>query len=261
MSEATAQPNRQLVITKILPSSHRGDWAITLAMLDRLRAQRPDWNLTLFARDPKRDQPELEAYGVVEAELFAKADPRMSRLRGLLRLLSYLCRGLIPGFPVDRRAERFLRACDSAEAVVFCGGGSPGGYGFANLLMHAAVPVFLARSRGVPVVFAAIGQEVIEGWVHSRLSRWVLNRAELVIVRDPGARDILRNLGVRSRAEVTADWALTLEANGVSAEVTESPAPMGRGLPRLRIGLNLRDEAASGPEGQNRRGSVYFTLM
>ncbi len=251
----------QIIVTKILPSVHKGDLAIAIAMLTRLKDLRPEWELTLLCRDPHQDQAIFEKYGTVAGELFAKQATRPSLMNVGLRLLRYLL-WRTSGIPcLDTAGQDFVKACSTAKALVFCGGGSPGGYGLNNLILHALMPILLAKQQGIKVIFAGIGIEPISGSLHKIIMRSVLNQADLILLRDPLSIDRAGLMGVCSPTELTADWALSLPttaANEIALLLNkENFTPIDKGY----IGINLRDIGALGPEGQTRKQTGYSELM
>lgn len=250
-----------IVITKILPSAHKGDLAIAKAMLDTIKMMHPEWSLSLFCRNPVEDKQIFEKYGSVNGEVLSNSTDGSSKLAIVRRFCRYMAWRIISFPRLDDRADRFVNACKSADALLFCGGGSPGGYGFVNLILHALVPVILAKKTHIPIIFSAIGIEPITSPVHRTVMRWILNQVDLIAVRDPQARETLNQIDVKARIELTADWAIGLQPAG-KKECTKLLYESGvKERHVTRIGMNLRDVAASGPEGQTRENSDYEAFV
>jgi polysaccharide pyruvyl transferase WcaK-like protein len=192
----------QLIVTRILSSAYKGDFAIAMAMLAHLRAEKPEWQLSILSRNPDKDGAVLEKFGTVMPELFSEANGELRFLSVVTRLSRYL---IWAGFAIpclDDAGQRFVNTVSRGRALVFCGGGSPGGYGLHNLILHAALPVIMARKIGRPVIFTGVGSEPAPGRLQRLVTRWILKRASLVIARDPAERTGRRRKD-RTEGEVT----------------------------------------------------------
>jgi len=237
----------RLVVTKILSSRYKGDFAIATAMLSSLRTTRPDWSLSLMARDMLLDAPVLEKYGSVVPELFSEREKRLTYGTVLVRLPRYLLWYALGIRCLDAQGRQFVDQLSGADALVFCGGGSPGGYGLPNLVLHAVAPLLLASRVDTPVIFTGLGLELTRGRFFRILARWVLNRSNLIAVRDPLSAETISRLRIRREVRVTADWAFLL-----TPLPPEPVAELLKGVisaKRLHIGMNLRDQNSPGPDG------------
>lgn len=250
-----------IVVTRILPTIYKGDCAIATAMLEGITAAQPDWKITLMCRDPLRDRQCFERFGVVEPELFAQSNSKHSYFGVATRLLRYLLWSIGGGPWLDPDGRHFIRVVSGADALVFCGGGSPGGYGFANLVLHALAPLLLARRLQVPVIFSATGLEPGLGFLSRLISRWVFSQAELVVARDPADAREISLLGVKTKPVVTADWALALRSMPAS-ELQDILGPLAEPqLSGARIGINLRDDRRPGSEYRSCISQTINLLM
>ena len=167
-----------IVLTKVLPAAQRGDLAIALAQLQALRERFPGADISVLSRCPDDDAHWFEHADSVASELVPQADEPFYR-----RLLRFM--HILFGWGGDAVLDEGRKIIESANVLVFCGGGSPGGYGFGNLLLNAWCPMLLARRSGVPIVFTGLGIASPRGFLHDRLLSRVLNDANAVAVRDP----------------------------------------------------------------------------
>ena len=232
----------RIVVTRILSSVYKGDLAIATAMLDAISEQRPDWQLTLMCRDPVRDHEFFSRYGTVQPELFSESFQKISYGRVIVRLLRYLLWSAGGGRWLDPAGRSFVEIISGSSALVFCGGGSPGGYNLPNLVLHAFFPLLLARRMKVPVIFSAIGLEPNLSLVSRIISRWIFRQAKLVVIRDPADARAVSALDRDLKPVVTADWAVNLcpvPAHELREILKRSPAAL---LSGTRIGINLRDD-------------------
>ncbi|GAA3142144.1 hypothetical protein GCM10010521_31010 [Streptomyces rameus] len=152
-----------------------GDEAILTALLDRLRAGRPDARFVVFSRDPRHTRsvhPDVEA---VAWEGVCRED-----VSEHLRRLSVLVLGG-GGILYDTEARRYLRMARTAQ----------------NL--------------GVPVFTYAVGAGPLTDETDCAWVRTVLSDAIEVTVRDEESKLVLEEAGLTRPISVTADPALLLE--------------------------------------------------
>jgi polysaccharide pyruvyl transferase WcaK-like protein len=229
-------------------------------MLERLKTLRPDWQLCVLCRDPRHDAALFSGFGSTGAELFADVSRRSNKAKVFSRLMNYVLWSATGRPRLDLPGQRFTEACDRADVLVFCGGGSPGGYGMANLLLHAVVPVLMARRLNLRIVFTGLGMEKIQNRMHRSLMRWVLNQADAIGVRDPMAGQTIREMGVESPVTITADWAFGLSAT-LPEDIASSLRARSVASTQQFIGLNLRADNAGGPERETRESLSYRILL
>lgn len=179
-----------------------GDEAILTAMLDRLRAGRPDAAIRVFSRDPAYSRHVHPDVQVVGWEGVSR-----ERTHEHLQALSALVLGG-GGILYDTEARRYLR------------------------LVRAA------QDRGVPVFTYAVGagpltDEADCGWVRATLSE-----AAEVTVRDEESKLVLEEAGLDRPITVTADPALLLRpGHGGGALLRAEAVPQGVRL----IGMSVRE--------------------
>ena len=224
----------KIVLTRVLPASQKGDLAIAQAELDSLRKRWPNAEIVLLSRRPEEDAAHFPAANRVLPELVtASASPLQRFFAGML---------------AGPSSRAFKNTIADADLLLFCGGGSPGGYGFGNLVKHALLPARAARRAGVPYAFAGLGLHRYSNKLHRRLHAQVLKRAVLVTARDPMSFGELQALAPCGEIGLTADWAWLLDPAG-SREARALIDAEGAGQPGgLRVGLNLRSDRAVNPE-------------
>lgn len=248
----TVQPSLNILVTRVLPASQKGDLAIALSQLSALRTRFPGSEITLLCRRPAGDGHHFQAADSVLPELFPTetSEPRLRRLLRLLRILT--------GLGKDRDMLRFDRLCQAADVLVFCGGGSLGGYGFGNLVLHALCPSLMARRAGLPVCFSAISVHDYKNPVHRLLHKSVLKNADAVTARDPRSFAVLEMLKVHGAVGLTADWAWLLPAVDKQEAEALLASEGVTGDSGLRIGINLRSILAIDPEKRASRGDFDY---
>lgn len=244
------QISPRILLTRVLPATQTGDLAIAQANLLSLRDQWPKAEIDLMCRLPDQDAPHFSAADRVLPEpLSTGSDSIFDTCLALAgRFMSY-------------SARTFEHVLSEADLLLFCGGGSPGGYGFGNLVKHAMVPARAATRAGVPYAFTGLGLHSYQNPIHRRFHAQVLGGAALVTVRDPLSYDQLLALSPRGQTALTADWAWLLQPiDEVAARallLKESDNTKGR----LRIGLNLRSDRAVNPESKRDVAGATTTLI
>ncbi|MFH9404125.1 polysaccharide pyruvyl transferase family protein [Streptomyces sp. NPDC017638] len=152
-----------------------GDEAILTALLDQIRAGRPDTRFVVFSRDPAHTRaahPDVEVVGW-EGVCREGISAPLGRL-GVLVLGG-------GGILYDTEARRYLR------------------------------PARTAQSLGVPVFTYAVGAGPLTDETDCACVRTVLSDAVEVTVRDEESKLVLEEAGVTRPVSVTADPALLLE--------------------------------------------------
>jgi colanic acid/amylovoran biosynthesis protein len=212
--------------------------AIALSQLNAMREHIDDVQITLLCRQPVTDAHWFEKADDVQPELFA-IEPQESFIRRLRRVLTVLM-----GIGYDRKTKQVLQCFKASDALVFCGGGSPGGYGIGNLILHAICPAILAGRAKLPTCFLAHGIPVYQSVVQRLLHAALFKRAALVTVRDPLSMRELEKMNTQAVCKQTADWAWLLKAAPTN-EVEDLLSKEGiQDSGRFRIGMNIRSGSA-----------------
>ena len=245
----------QLIVTKALSAAQKGDLAIALAQIASIRKRFPSARITAFVRRPTLDRHWFADVHEVAGEIFCcnGFESGIGRIRRLITCLI--------GCGYDRPTREYHDACTQADMLIFCGGGSPGGYGRKQLLRNAVCPVLLARRAGIPVYFSGLSVAPTSNWFRRKLTAWTLNQANAITLRDPLSADVLKAMGVTTPAHVTADWAVLLEPidrKDAAALLRHEGVPIDSHL----VGMNLRDIDAINPEGRaDRANTPYMSHM
>ncbi|MER6026180.1 polysaccharide pyruvyl transferase family protein [Streptomyces sp. NPDC001851] len=179
-----------------------GDEAILTALLDRVRAGRPQTRFVVFSRNPvhtHRVHPDVE---VVGWEGVCR-----ERISAHLRRLSVLVLGG-GGILYDTEARRYLRMARTAQEL------------------------------GVPVFTYAVGAGPLTDEADCAWVRQVLSDAAEVTVRDEESRLVLEEAGLARPISVTADPALLLVPGDTGGELLRAEAVPDR--VRL-VGMSVRE--------------------
>ncbi len=250
----------KILVSKVLPACYKGDLAIAKSMLATISRTRPNWELSILCRRPLKDAKEFSPYGKVYGELFPPRGSLLGRVI-FVRVLRYLLWLTLKIPCLDSQAQEYVNLCKEANVLVFCGGGSPGGYGVTNLFLHAAIPILIAKRLNKPVFLSALTIELPKRKLDRWLTRFILKQVDLISLREMLSIETLKKLGVQTKRVVTADWAFLLE--NTSSE-SASTLLKNLGVPdndSLLIGMNLRDQGSGDSDGQNRVGSAYGATL
>jgi polysaccharide pyruvyl transferase CsaB len=135
----------------------------------------------------------------------------------------------LSGYPLGwrspMRAAQLVKLVRSSDAVLIGGGGL-----LQDMLPHFYRPYFLlaltAKTLGKPVMFYSVGAYPPRTRMFREMSQVVLNRADVVTVRDEFSAQGIAAAGVRRRVVVTADPAITLRAPAVGPLIREGMGPV-----------------------------------
>ena len=185
-----------------------GDEAILAGIVTELRRALPV-EITVFSRDAEDTKQRHQVDRVVPVRKLSRGEilPEVRRLD-----LFILGGG---GILFDGEAQNFLRE------------------------------VMLAHEHRVPVMVYAVSAGPLRDPAAQKAVREALAQAEVVTVRERGARQILEEIGVHVDIAVTADPALLLKPEPVPADALKRE---GLDTKRPLVGMSVREPGAAAPE-------------
>ena len=185
-----------------------GDEAILAGIVSELRRALPV-EITVFSRDAEDTKQRHRVDRVVPVRKLSRGEvlPEVQRLDLLI-----LGGG---GILFDGEAQNFLRE------------------------------VTLAHEHRVPVMVYAVSAGPLRDPAAQKAVREALAQAEVVTVRERGARQVLEDIGVHVDIAVTADPALLLKPEPVAADVLKRE---GLDSGRPLVGMSVREPGAAAPE-------------
>jgi polysaccharide pyruvyl transferase CsaB len=195
-----------------------GDEAILAGIMSELRRALPV-EITVFSRDAEDTKQRHKVERVVPARKLSRDEvlPEVRRLDLLI-----LGGG---GILFDGEAQNFLR-----EAM-------------------------LAHEHRVPVMVYAVSAGPLRDPAAQEAVRAGLAQAQVVTVRERGARQILEDIGVHVDIAVTADPALLLKPEPVPADALKRE---GLDTARPLVGMSVREPGAAAPDISER---AYHQLL
>jgi polysaccharide pyruvyl transferase CsaB len=195
-----------------------GDEAILAGILSELRRTLPV-EITVFSRDADDTKQRHRVERVVPVRKLSRGEalPEVQRLDLLI-----LGGG---GILFDGEAQNFLREVE------------------------------LAHEHRVPVMVYAVSAGPLRDPAAQKAVREALARAQVVSVRERGARQILEEIGVHVDIAVTADPALLLKPEPVPADALKRE---GLDTKRPLVGMSVREPGAAAPDISE---SAYHQLL
>jgi polysaccharide pyruvyl transferase CsaB len=115
--------------------------------------------------------------------------------------------------------------------------------------------VMLAQEHRVPVMVYAVSAGPLRDPAAQKAVREALAKAEVVTVRERGARRVLEEIGVHGEIAVTADPALLLKPEPLPADALKRE---GLDSGRPLVGMSVREPGAAAPEISEQ---VYHRLL
>lgn len=154
-------------------SKNVGDEAILLGILKNLKALMPEATFTVFSGDPNFTEKFFHVTAINANNIFTKV------------FLAY------------QKADLFVVS-----------GGTPF-YDYDHLLRFYRIG--LAKALGKPIIFYGVSIKEIKSRIGKLTTRFLVNIADVLTVREPGSEKILRNLGITREVILTADPTIMLE--------------------------------------------------
>lgn len=204
---------KRVVISGYYGFGNAGDDAIAAAIVRDLRDAVPDVAPVILSADPAATARQL---GVEAVHRFSTA--------GITRALA------------------------RADLLVSGGGTLLQDVTSTRSLLYYLGVLRLARALGVPAMLYANGIGPIRRPWNRRVTRWVVDRVQVISVRDAESRAALDELGIRGpRVEVTADPVFSLrpaDSGRARAILAAEGVPSGRSL----VGVSVRPWRGASPE-------------
>ena len=123
------------LITKVLSSYSKGDFAVAKGMLDTITHHYPTAKISILCRDVPLDKKFFSKYGDVYSELFVMYGRKLPKpllaIEFFFKILLYLIWIRFKYIPIDQNAKTIFSLYEKSDLILYCGGGSPGGYGLA----------------------------------------------------------------------------------------------------------------------------------
>jgi len=231
-----------LLITKVLDSSSRGDFAIAKGMLEAIKLQYPNANLSIFCRN-FIDKKLFSKYGQVYEELFIKTNRKLPKfilaLDCLIKALYFLVWLKFQKLPISNRVKTIFYLYKNSDMIINCGGGSLGGYGIGHLFFDAVISSCIAKRFGKKIYHSSMTIEPPKGPLSKILTRFVLNNSYFITLREPHSMKTLDSLDIKTPKLLTADYSFLIKVGSVNKD---NSLLIEEGIPKdkkIKIGIHL----------------------
>jgi polysaccharide pyruvyl transferase CsaB len=186
-----------------------GDEAILKSMIEQLRREIPELELTVFSRDAEDTKRRHKVERAIPVRKLSRAEisPELERLD----LLLFGGGGIL----YDAEARLYLRE------------------------------VQIAKELGVPVFVYAVGAGPLKDPIVQAAVRETLEGVAGITVREKSARQVLEEAGVHRDVVVTADPALLLKPEPLPRNVLKHEGLEGK---RRIIGMSVREPGVAAPD-------------
>jgi colanic acid/amylovoran biosynthesis protein len=254
----------KILITNAYTWYNKGDASIVKGMIYAIRRCVPEADITILSFTPGIDQVQYAEHGVTVLRSLLTLAPEgvSSRPRKAVALLLKMLKCYLWArirIPVCQEEREILKAYLDSDVIVSCGGGFLGGREIASIVHLFGI--YFGKFLGKPVVIYGQSIEPFGNLVVSAMTRFVLNRVDLITVREPISQRYLHSLGLRSEVVLTADAAFLVPS--VSADeaarllADEGICRSSRPL----VGITVRHWSFPGQKCAAKRLAKYITAM
>jgi colanic acid/amylovoran biosynthesis protein len=238
---------RRVVILNTYSWLNKGDTAIVLGIIQALRTNFPQVEISIVSATPEVDAPHY-----AERSIDVVGDPLWDILRTDRSLLGRIARftlnlvavplsllstrmlGDRVRLPLGSEARALVQRVSEADVAISCGGGFWVDSARRGIYVHL-FEVASALLAGIPVI--CLGQSIgplASGWRRWAVGR-ILSRTAAVVVRERESLKVARDLRIGHRIlHLGTDMAFAL------APAEESQTPTSRPGERLRVGVTAR---------------------
>ena len=198
----------KILITNAYTWYEKGDAAIILGMMRALRQYIPDANITVLSFTPRVDNRKYKKYEVKFLRNLLPLSPednspKFVKAAKLLPKLIEHWLWLKLRLPINSTENEILNAYADADIVISCGGGFLGGFEIGSLL-HV-YGIYFAKLLGKPTIIYGQSVEPFGNRLISLATKFVLNRVDLITVREELSLAYLKSLSLKPEVLLTAD--------------------------------------------------------
>ncbi len=203
------------LIPNVLPFTNTGDAAIIKSMLKQLKKTYPNSEISILCVKPEKDYEFLSKFGNVYGELFRfkrKLPLIIKIISVLFKTLQYFLWTKLRFIPIDNNAKIIFNLYHKADLIIAPGGGYLGG-NYLQSIFATLIPMYLAKKLGKLVYYSGITIEPPKGFLFKILTKFVLNRVDLITTREPLSIDVIKSLDIKTPTYLTSDYSFLLNEN------------------------------------------------
>lgn len=243
----------RFLITDVNTSFNKGDLAIIIGFLKTLRENYPDSEIDVLTLTPQEDAKYYAKYKVnVHGRLFTHDQKHISKYNLLvvytLKMILFLCWSKIHFIPIPKHEKKILMLYNDADLIISCGGGTLGSNALVSIT-KSLFPMYLAKKLGKKVFISAQSIELFKSQLIKNLTKFVLNKVDLITVREKYSLELLKNIGIKKPFFLTADTAFlvgheSVETGKLLLKTANVPCDS-----KLRIGMTVMKWRFPGENG------------
>ena len=255
------------LITESWTVNSKGDAAIIVGMIKTLKKFYPSCNIMILSNTPNEDSRYFSGFGAcTQSRLFnyvGRDTPRIILfLEYSLKMILYLLWNKLKFLPLSKNDRIILELYMKADLIISCGGGRLGGNRYHTIITNF-FPLYLAKKMGKKIYFFAQSVEPSKSRIINYITKFILNKIDLITVRERYSFELLNSLGIQNRIYITADSAFLMdgESNYDGFELLAA-----EGIAKntgLKIGLSvmkLTDSVDSKENEENYFNSIIKTV-
>ena len=231
------------LITDVNTSYNKGDAAIIIGLLKTLRKFYPTSEISILTPTPVEDNKYYSEYGAkTYIQLYNYIDRKIPKiaykLLFLLKLALYLTWIKLSFIPISQNDKNVLHLYQRADLIISCSAGRLGGRKYLSIY-DSLIPIYFAKKLGKKIYICSQSIEPFTSNILKVLTRFVLNRVNLITVREPISFKLLKSINIKKPVYLTADLAFLADS-----EPTESGYKLLKdcNVPRnnkLRVGITV----------------------
>jgi len=253
LSNELSLPN--FLITEVNSSYNKGDAAIVLGILKIIREKYPQSSISILTPTPTEDKKYYSKYNAdTHIQLYdyvgRKIPKKCYKLSYLVKMSVYLIWTKLKFLPIPKKNKLLLNLYQKADIVISCSGGRLGGKKFSTIY-DALIPIYFAKKLGKKVFVCAQSIEPFQSNFIKNITKFVLNRIDLISVREEISLNVLNSLNIKTPKYLTADLAFLLDPESeASAKLLLDKA----GIPangKTKIGITITNWRVSKSEPKN----------
>ena len=246
--EKTQGQPKQFLICQAYSAYNNGDVAIVISLLETIRKIDPDAEISIMSPSPEQAERKYSKYRVKVyprlLSMSSQSHKGIGRLfdfsKLMLKAFSYLVRLKIDNFIISSTSKIAFDLFRNADVVIIAGGGTFGGAKYRSFTGNL-FPIYLAKKLGKKVMVYAPSVEPFTSKVVKFATRYILNMADLITVREELTFDLLKSLRITAPLHLTADPAFLIANEPLSAGLSllaEAGIPIA--TDRIMIGMTIR---------------------
>ena len=227
--------------------SNKGDNAMISSLLQGINEFHPQSKIFLLCKKKEVEKNNFMSNVKLYDNLFPNYETKLPKFLqmfvGVFKTLWYVLWIKFNSIPIDNNAKRILNIHRESDIIIFGGGGYLGGP--YRSLSGILVPIFLTKQLGCKVYLTGITIEFPKNFLLRNLIRWVLNKVDLITVREPLSIEVLKSIDVKVKTLLTADLAFMLKSkpSDLGQELLKQKGFTKKG--NITIGINLRQNSSS----------------